>query len=113
MVIADLWPATEIGGLSGVAGIGGLCAYTDAGEVWCWGWHAGGSAGTGSREYPYDRPVQAVGVTDAVQVEHANTHTCLRHETGSVSCVGENSDGELGDGTLFDRLYFTPVVGTP
>jgi len=109
----ELWPAMQVVGVSGVAGVDGRCAHTDTGEVWCWGYHDRGSAGTGTREYPYDTPEQAVGITDAAQVVHAGSHSCIRHETGSVSCSGYNTRGALGDGTFIDRLYFTPVVGMP
>lgn len=112
-LVTELWPAMEVTGLSDVAGIDERCAVTTTGEVWCWGYHDRGSAGTGDREYPYDTPRQALGITDAVQVSHSSGHSCIRHDAGSVSCSGYNLRGEIGDGTYEQRLTFVPVVGMP
>jgi len=50
-------------------------------------------------------------VAAVVQIAVGNGHTCARHDDGTVSCWGSNTSGELGDGTLEDRLVPTKVVG--
>ena len=40
-------------------------------------------------------------------------HLCILDENNTVACRGENSYGQLGDGTLEDKTEFTPVKGLP
>jgi alpha-tubulin suppressor-like RCC1 family protein len=44
-------------------------------------------------------------------VSVAGEHSCALIDDGAVQCWGVNDDGQLGDGTLVDRLVPTPVVG--
>src|SRR5437867_2189869 len=50
-------------------------------------------------------------IAGVVQIAVGNGHTCTLHDDGTVRCWGSNSSGELGDGTVEDRLVPTPVVG--
>jgi hypothetical protein len=43
------------------------------------------------------------GVADAVEVIVGDTSTCVRTRSGVVKCWGENSYGQLGDGTTASR----------
>ncbi len=40
-------------------------------------------------------------------------HTCALLDDGSVWCWGDNSHGELGDGTVYDRARPVAVAGLP
>src|SRR5262249_33288375 len=55
-------------------------------------------------------PVTIAGVTAAITVDAGRWHTCTYDLAGggSVKCWGDNSLGELGDGTTTNRS--TPVV---
>ncbi|MBX3275931.1 MAG: hypothetical protein KF729_37090 [Sandaracinaceae bacterium] len=50
-------------------------------------------------------------VDDPVEVSTAPTHTCVRRASGRVACWGSNQHGQLGDGSLEDRLSPVAVEG--
>ena len=50
----------------------------------------------------------AGGCDDAIEVVSGLNHHCARLESGTVTCWGTNSYGQLGDGTTATRL--TPVM---
>ena len=57
-------------------------------------------------------PVQVEGITDAIAVDSGGGFSCALHETGSVSCWGDNAFGELGNGqTEDDSPVPVPVEG--
>jgi len=101
-------------GLSGVievsAGFGFTCAVVDAGggsgPVKCWGapsnWRGvGPSHGTLV-------PVAIGGITDAIAVSSGIGIACALLSDRTVECWGDNSRGELGDGTRASSS--TPVL---
>lgn len=107
----------ELTGVIGVsAGREHTCAVKNSGVVVCWGDNRHGQLGNGTMNELPDggfwtnpqTPVPVAGLTDAVEVASGRYHSCARHVNGSVSCWGENEDGQLGDGTRNQRL--TPVV---
>ena len=86
------------------------CALTTAGGVKCWG---GGISGDGTLhrqlspvdvvEYPGGPALTGVAAIGAVI-----THTCVVMTTGGMKCWGNNSSGQLGDGTTME-IRTTPV----
>jgi len=76
------------------------CAVAD-GRPYCWGDNSYGQLGDGTLA---DRflPAPIMGITDAVGVAAGAWHTCVVHASGSVSCLGSNTDGELGTGAIGD-----------
>ena len=56
-------------------------------------------------------PVLVSGVSGAVDLAAGFSHTCALESDGDVVCWGENSDGQLGDGTNTDRLVPTAPLG--
>jgi alpha-tubulin suppressor-like RCC1 family protein len=113
--------------LSGVvsldAGDRHTCAVDGAGQARCWGAGKEGQLGWTMVAVDHAGPgeVHDAGgaiVTGIVEVATGAHHTCarlaadLRPQTpGPVMCWGDNSDGQLGDGTLVTRPLAVPTAG--
>ena len=80
---------------------GGYCAVLLSGGVDCWGTNTSGALGNGSTTLPQaDVPVAVTGISDATNGGTNNAFTyCMLLSSESVRCWGDNTDGQLGDGT--------------
>lgn len=86
------------------------CAVTVEGGVRCWGLNRDGQLGDGTRN-DQRTPVSVAlpaGPLRAVAVACGRQHTCARMANGTVRCWGDNTRGQLGDGTTTASLL--PVV---
>lgn len=87
-----------------------ICALHEDGSVSCWGNNSQGQIGNGesgiiySDEYAADVaiPWPVAGIDDAIAVSAGLTHTCVLHSDSTVSCWGDNSYGQLGNGETGD-----------
>ncbi len=85
------------------------CVIDNAGELFCWGSNdrgqlgagSGGSSGSASEMPDISRvPVAVdVGGMKFVSVSAGYDYTCAVEENGNIYCFGNNSKGQLGDGT--------------
>ncbi len=75
------------------------CARRANGSIDCWGRNVDGELGIGTVVSPSMTPAPVMGVSDAAEVEGGSTFTCARRTSGRVVCWGENSYGQMGDGT--------------
>jgi alpha-tubulin suppressor-like RCC1 family protein len=91
------------------------CALLATGVVRCWGQNFFGELGDGTTTNR-TTPVPVFGVSNVVAITAGGSsgqlvfgdHTCALLASGSVSCWGANTDGQLGDGTTTNRP--TPVA---
>jgi len=94
-------------------GTGHTCALNAAGTVFCWGRNDAGQLGSGitgpevcTGSLPRDacdpEPVEVGG--GFADVWAGQGHTCGLKRTGQLACWGLNASGQLGDGSLINRL---------
>lgn len=91
-----------------------VCAILANGSVVCWD---GGTAGQLGVTLPDGQlfsttPVTVPGVTGAVAIAAGDYHTCALLTGGTVTCWGENVDGELGiaPGTVVSGPVTVPGI---
>lgn len=94
--VVGLTDAVEI-----AAGSEHTCARRASGAVVCWGLNFSGELGDGASGGIGLSPVTVDGLNDAVELAAATggIHTCARRASGTVVCWGDNTAGQLGDGT--------------
>jgi alpha-tubulin suppressor-like RCC1 family protein len=98
--------------VSGIVAIGATShrsyAVTSGGNVLMFG---GGYLGDGYGAKNKYEPTQVPGVTDAVDVAVGGSHVLLLKADKTVVAWGENSEGQLGDGTTTAHYSPQPVPG--
>ena len=105
---------TDVNDLS--TGEGHNCAIVDTdgdtiGGLKCWGWNAYGQIGDATTVDKWE-PVDVSGMTSGVRDAGAGYyHTCAVLQTGGVKCWGRNTYGQVGDGTLEDKVAPQDVTG--
>jgi len=113
-ILISLWPRRVAGGLSFdrvTAGESQTCGETTTNRVYCWGRNYDGELGDGTTNLSV-RPVAVAGGLSFTQASAGSFgHTCGKISAAVVYCWGKNDLGQLGDGTIDDRLMPTPVVG--
>ncbi len=87
------------------------CLVTTTGNIKCWGGNDFGQLGDGTVSTFKNTPVTVANISTAKQSAIGYNHACAILQNGSVSCWGDNNNGQLGDGTQTTRLQATPVTG--
>ena len=95
------------------AGNGHTCAVHLDGTISCWGYNRVGALGN-RQAYEGENlstptPVLVEGITDATAVTASSSYTCALHRAGTISCWGNNSDGQLGSGQTGEELEESAV----
>lgn len=92
-------------------GSGYACFVTTAGALRCLGSNFAGQLGDGTTT-TRNIPVDVVGLSAGVEsVSTGLSNTCAVTTAGGVKCWGDNSVGQLGDGTLTGRTSPVDVFG--
>jgi alpha-tubulin suppressor-like RCC1 family protein len=89
-----------------VAGENHTCALRSDGAVFCWGLNSSGQLGDNSQvDKSIPTAVNGLGTgSDVVALSAGKDHTCALKNDHTALCWGDNSFGQLGDGTQFQRL---------
>ncbi len=101
---ADQSLPVDVSGLaSGIsviaAGSDHTCALDTTGGMKCWGLNGSGQLGNNSTSTALE-PVDVSGLAGGVDViATGNFHTCARSDAGGALCWGDNSFGQLGNGS--------------
>ena len=81
------------------------CALHQNGTISCWGdkssWQLGDGIGGSEGDYS-SVPVKVVDIDDATAITAGSSHSCALHQTGNISCWGDNYYGQIG---IPDRIY--------
>ena len=95
-----------------VTGIFETCAVDPTGDVKCWGDNSYGQVGVSPYQSDPLTPVQVSGLTSGVSWTAAGwVHTC-HVVNGHIYCTGDNTSGELGNGTSTSSTVPVLVSGT-
>jgi alpha-tubulin suppressor-like RCC1 family protein len=111
----DHWIPADVSGLtSGVKAISAgwyyTCALMEAGGVKCWGSNLRGQLGDWSNEDRWT-PVDVWELSGGIAaISAGGYHTCVLMTNGGIKCWGDNSNGQLGDGSPYDRWTPADVV---
>ena len=83
-----------------------------AGMAYCWGYKNGGQLGDGTTT---DRltPTLVIGghAWASISAGSSQQHTCAETTAGDLYCWGENTWGQLGDGTTTNSTVPSKVGG--
>ena len=82
------------------AGAMHTCMGVNDGSMFCWGYNAYGQLGNGGNansNSPATVPLSANQLLSSVQV--GLFHSCALFDSGEIACWGDNSNGQLGDGS--------------
>ncbi|HSQ62565.1 MAG TPA: hypothetical protein VLM85_05100 [Polyangiaceae bacterium] len=85
------------------------CLIAPGGDVYCLGTGGSGQMGSGSLSGS-KTPVKVLSLTQpAVQLALGDSFACARLSDGTVSCWGDNRDGQLGNGQVTPYGTASPV----
>lgn len=87
------------------------CALRSDGTVACWGDNANGELGLGTVGTAMAAPATVPGLTGVRAIEAGLSHACALLGDGTVRCWGDNTYGQVGDGTMVDQGTPTAVTG--
>lgn len=96
-------PSSDLQVTAVAAGGAHTCALTADGTAYCWGSNEHGQLGIGTAG---DRGAPTLVAAEGIAfraLTAAYDHTCGIATNGDAYCWGNNSDGQLGDGTTIDR----------
>jgi len=94
------------------AGAHHTCGITTSGNVKCWGDNSYGQIGNGVASGSITLPTLVDSGVSYAQIATGAGHTCGVTTTGALKCWGDNSYGQLGDGTTTARRTPTTILAS-
>lgn len=92
------------------------CALLDGGSIKCWGSDRFNQLGDDASAVDQSTPVAVAGLDNMTSVSAGGSalgsHTCAIHDNNSVSCWGDNGQGQIGDNTTTTATSPTLVSGS-
>jgi len=86
------------------------CAITNGNNLKCWGYNANGQLGDGTNDVTLVPTTIDFGLNVFPQeVALGAFHTCAITNDNKLKCWGDNSFGQVGDGTMIDRNLPTNI----
>lgn len=108
----DTGPRPQENLLEVALGLSHTCARKPDLSVKCWGDDRSGQLGTGGMSDGGVATPLAVGIKDAIRIAAGKNHTCVVRSAGTISCWGDNQDGQIGNGKTNARsLVPEDVIG--
>ncbi len=87
------------------------CVLLDSGDVQCFGDNRLGQLGDGTKVRK-TTPTTVISLgAKAIALSCGYDHSCVLLQGGDIKCFGHNSQGQIGDGSLTQRLTAVSVVG--
>ena len=107
--VPDLPPVTFT--MVKLANYGGQTNCREVGGIpYCWGFNFNGEVGNGNTNVTLSpTPVTGLSGFQSFAEGRPSRHTCILGFSGQAFCWGDNSLGQIGDGTQTNRLAPTPV----
>ena len=93
------------------AGSWHTCALRAGGTVACWGINSNGQLAYPDLTAAFLAPLGVSGLTGVTAISSGDFHVCALRSDQTVWCWGQNTAGQLGDGTTTDKATPTPVAG--
>jgi alpha-tubulin suppressor-like RCC1 family protein len=103
--------SASLGSIGAVAAGGAhTCAATSVGAVGCWGDNSLGALGDGTTASSTIATTTGGSWPNATAISVGNNHSCALRSTGLITCWGNNTNGQLGDGTALTKTLPVAVV---
>lgn len=87
-----------------VTGFTSSCVLTNSGEVKCWGW-------VGLQGFVDSPVVLDTFASQNIGIAIGAFHICVINQRGEIMCLGDNDEGQLGDGTTKTNYGVVMVRG--
>ena len=105
---------TTYSGIAAIAGGGGhLCTVSAGNALACSGFNGFGQLGDGKPTLRGAPSSPITGLAPATAIAAGGTHSCALLADHTVACWGDNTFGQLGDGSLVERSRPVAVEGVP